>query len=175
MAGIGLTVAGVSWVVLERRDHAAGEQGDIRRYVWGILFGLVAAITQAAGLITAKKGLGGDFPALSGHVIRMLVGTAAIWLVAAGQRQVRTTLAQVASRPPAARDLALGSLLGPFIGVWFSLAAVQLTEVGIASTLMGLVPIFMLPIGYFVFKERFGWQAVAGTVVAVAGVAMLFW
>lgn len=174
MGGIGLTVAGVGWVVLERREGAARAGGELRRYGWGILFGLVAAATQAAGLIMAKKGLTGGFPALSGHVMRMLVGTAAIWAVAAGQRQVQTTLRQVAGRPLAARDLALGSVLGPFIGVWFSLAAVQLTQVGVASTLMGLVPIFMLPIGYFVFKERFGWQAVAGTVVAVAGVAMLF-
>jgi drug/metabolite transporter (DMT)-like permease len=52
--------------------------------------------------------------------------------------------------------------------------AIQLTEVGIASTLMALPPVFLLPIGYFIFKERFGWQAVAGTFVAVAGVALLF-
>ncbi len=173
--GIGLTVAGVSWVVLEQKDSATQVNGHIRRYLWGILFGLIAATTQAAGLITAKKGLGTDLPALSGHVIRMLVGTVAMWGVALGQRQIRPTITQVTSRPPTARDLALGSLLGPFIGVWFSLAAVQLTQIGIASTLMGLVPIFMLPIGYFVFKERFGWPAVAGTVVAVVGVAMLFW
>jgi drug/metabolite transporter (DMT)-like permease len=32
----------------------------------------------------------------------------------------------------------------------------------------------MLPISYFIFKERFGWQAIAGTVVAMAGVAVLF-
>jgi drug/metabolite transporter (DMT)-like permease len=32
----------------------------------------------------------------------------------------------------------------------------------------------MLPISYFVFKERFGWQAIAGTLVAMAGVALLF-
>ena len=28
----------------------------------------------------------------------------------------------------------------------------------------------MLPIGYFVFKEKIGWQAVAGMVLAIAGV-----
>ena len=39
---------------------------------------------------------------------------------------------------------------------------------------MALPPVFMLPISYFVFKERFGWQAVAGTLVAIAGVALLF-
>ena len=60
------------------------------------------------------------------------------------------------------------------IGVSSSLLAVQYTEIGVASTLMALPPIFMLPISYFVFKERFGWQAIAGTCLAMAGVALLF-
>jgi drug/metabolite transporter (DMT)-like permease len=32
----------------------------------------------------------------------------------------------------------------------------------------------MLPISYFFMKERFGWQVVAGTLIAIAGVALLF-
>lgn len=32
----------------------------------------------------------------------------------------------------------------------------------------------MLPISYFVFKERFGWGAILGTLLAMAGVAALF-
>ncbi len=39
---------------------------------------------------------------------------------------------------------------------------------------MALTPIFLLPISYFVFKERFGWQAVVGTLLAMTGVALLF-
>ena len=31
-----------------------------------------------------------------------------------------------------------------------------------------------LPISYFVFKELVGWQAVAGTILAILGVAILF-
>ena len=85
-----------------------------------------------------------------------------------------STLKQFASQPPAARNLTIGTALGPFTGVWFSMVAIQWAQVGIASTLMALVPIFMLPIGYFVFKERFGWQVIAGTIVAVVGVALLF-
>ncbi len=67
-----------------------------------------------------------------------------------------------------------GAFSGPFLGVSFSLLAVQRAEVGVASTLMALPPVILLPIGYYVFKERFGWQAVAGTLVAIAGVAILF-
>ena len=49
-----------------------------------------------------------------------------------------------------------------------------LANIGVASTLMALPPVFMLPISYFVFKERFDWQVVAGTLIAIGGVALLF-
>ena len=51
---------------------------------------------------------------------------------------------------------------------------VQHAEIGVASTLMALPPVFMLPIGYFVFKERLNWQAIAGTLLAIVGVGLLF-
>jgi drug/metabolite transporter (DMT)-like permease len=36
--------------------------------------------------------------------------------------------------------------------------------------LMALPPVIILPISYFVFKEKIGWQ----TILAIAGVAVLF-
>ena len=66
------------------------------------------------------------------------------------------------------------AFLSPFLGVSLSLFALQHTSVGVASTLMALPPVFILPIEYFYFKERFGWGAIAGTVVAMLGVAVLF-
>jgi drug/metabolite transporter (DMT)-like permease len=60
------------------------------------------------------------------------------------------------------------------LGVLSSLFAVQHAEIGVASTLMALPPVIILPISYFVFKEKIGWQAILGTVLAIAGVAILF-
>lgn len=40
--------------------------------------------------------------------------------------------------------------------------------------LMALPPVIILPVSYFVFKEKIGWQAIAGTTLAIAGVAILF-
>jgi drug/metabolite transporter (DMT)-like permease len=39
---------------------------------------------------------------------------------------------------------------------------------------MALPPVILLPISYFVFKEKVGWQAIAGTLLAIVGVAALF-
>ena len=64
--------------------------------------------------------------------------------------------------------------MGPVLGVSLSLFALQHTSVGVASTLIALPPIFLIPIEYHFFKERFGWGAIAGTILAMIGVGILF-
>ena len=49
-----------------------------------------------------------------------------------------------------------------------------LPKTGELTMLMALPPVIVLPISYFVYKEKIGWQAVLGTVLAIAGVAILF-
>lgn len=60
------------------------------------------------------------------------------------------------------------------MGVTLSLLAIQHIAVGIASTLMALTPIFLLPLSHFLFRERIGWPAILGTIVATGGVALMF-
>ena len=68
----------------------------------------------------------------------------------------------------------VGSVVGPFLGVTFSLIAVAHTYVGIASTLMATVPIIMLPITKYYYKEKLSAYSIAGAFIAVGGVAILF-
>ena len=72
------------------------------------------------------------------------------------------------------RWLLMGTFFGPVIGISTSLLAVQKAPLGVATTLMALPPVFLLPIGYFVYKERPGWQAAAGTLAAIGGIALMF-
>ncbi len=169
--GIGLTLIGIVWVVLTRPADNAIQSGTARR---GVLYGILAATGQAVGLVLAKQGMSEGFSPFAGNAIRMLAAMAVFWLITFVQRQGRETIQTVRQRPAALRLIAVGALVGPVLGVSASLLAVQHTEIGVASTLIALPPVFLLPIGYFFFKERFGWQTVAGTFVAIAGVALLF-
>jgi len=125
-------------------------------------------------LILAKRGLGGDFPALSGNLIRMLTAAAALWGLTLLQGQARATVQRLTKERSALLPIVGGSFMGPFLGVWLSLASIQLSQIGVASTLMALPPVFLLPVARFYFHEHIGWRAVAGTLVAVAGVVLLF-
>lgn len=175
VTGILVTISGIAWVVLERngsgRNASSLPTPNLGR---GLAAGLAAATCQSLGLVLARPGLAEGFPALSGNFIRMSSAALLIWLVTLFQGQARATLQALRSHPNAFRMAAAGAFSGPFLGVSLSLFAIQNTEVGIASTLMALPPVLLLPVGYFFFKERFGWQAVAGTALALAGSAVLF-
>ncbi len=172
-AGMIVTLAGIGGVILTRPTEEKGTQ-PFKRSGQGVLFGIFAAVGQAGGLVLSKLGMAGNFPPFAGTVIRMTAAIIFLWVIAFFQKQVGTTVTAIRDHPVALRWLVWGALFGPVIGVSASLLAVQHAEVGVASTLMALPPVFMLPISFFFFKERFGWQAVAGTLVAIAGVALLF-
>jgi drug/metabolite transporter (DMT)-like permease len=173
LLGILVTMGGVAWVV-QARDGGTGNRGSDRRYFLGILCGLGGAAGQAGGLILAKQGSGGDFPALSVTLMRMVAATATLWLYTALRGQIRETFGRFGTDRSAWGYTLAGSFLGPFVGVTLSIVAIQHIAVGIASTLMALPPIFLLPLCYLIFRERIGWQAVLGTFVATAGVALMF-
>jgi drug/metabolite transporter (DMT)-like permease len=171
LMGIILTLIGVMWVVLEK-NHKQGPQKE--NYLRGVLFGLGGATGQALGVVLAKNGLGGSFSPLAGNFIRMFTAMIVIWLITIIQKESRTTIQQAIDYPSAMRKIFGGAFLGPFLGVSLSLFALQHINVGVASTLMALSPIFILPIDYFYFRERLGWGAIAGTMIAILGVAVLF-
>lgn len=171
--GMAVTLAGVSWVLFES-NNSSQKSLTPKQYLIGILLGVGAAAGQAGGSVTAKLGLYGDFPALSGQIIRVGSATILIWLIAAVSRKVKQNFVILKREPKAVQYMLLASFIGPVMGVFFSLVALQKTEVGIASTLMSLQPIFMIPIGYFFFKEKVTWRATLGTLITILGVAIIF-
>jgi len=171
--GIGITVLGVSTVILDRGKPNQAN-GQNRNYLKGLLFGLGGAVGQALGLITSKVGLNAGVSPLSGNLIRIFSAAVIMWVIALLMNQAKVTIDSVWQSGRARSFLLMGTLAGPFLGVWLSLVAIQHTPVAVATTLMSLAPIILLPVGKIVFKESIGWRAIVGTVVAVSGVVMLF-
>jgi drug/metabolite transporter (DMT)-like permease len=170
--GIIVTISGVIVVMLDRRrETVTVENKDNFR---GVLFGLGAASGQALGLIASKFGLSDGFSPLSGNAIRLISATIVMWLLTIFTGNAGRTIKTLIEKKNAQLAILGGTLFGPFLGVWLSLVAIQNAPVGIASTLMGLSPIFLVPIGRIVFREVFTWRTVVGTVTAMIGVALLF-
>lgn len=172
LGGIVLAVGGVAWVVTEGQTDP--RLADRRVYRRGLLFGLLGALGQVANLVTARYALVGDFPALSATIIRIAIGAVVVWLIAALRGQAGHTVRQWGDRR-ALRAIVAASFVGPFLGIWLSLIAVQSARLGIASTLMALPPVILIPLEYALFRQRVSSRGLVGTIIALGGVALLFW
>ena len=171
ITGIVLALAGIGWVVLSHQEPPDTPHGHTRR---GVIFGVLAGLGQAVGLVFSKQGMSGEFSPFQANAIRMLAAVIFIWALSVFDGSAAGTLKGLQGKPRVVGLLALGAFVGPVLAVTLSLLAIQYAEIGVASTLMALTPVIILPISYFVFKEKVGWQAILGTVLAIAGVAVLF-
>ncbi len=171
ITGVIITLLGVSWVILDKKYQTGRKKEN---YFRGILYGLGAAAGQGLGLVLAKPGLGEDYFPLSANFIRMFTAFTLMWLLTVLQRKFIATFRELQQNPSALWGILGGAFSGPFVGVTLSLFALQHTSIGVASTLMAMPPIFLLPAEHFIFKETIGWGSVLGTVVALLGVGLLF-
>jgi drug/metabolite transporter (DMT)-like permease len=182
LLGIFMTVAGVSWVILERRytgsnqfnlDSTHPDSGTLFK---GVLLGLLAALGQAAGLVISKHAMldcGGTLDALPASFVRMLASLGLIWVFAGLSGRLQGNIRAFRHTSGVLFSLA-GATAGPFLGVWLSLIAVSLISAGVAATLNATTPILIIPIVMLYYKEKVSARAMAGAVLAVGGVALLF-
>ncbi len=174
--GMAITMSGIIIVILKREKSE--QNGSIKRRlkssysIPGILLALGGAVGQATGLVFSKKGMG-DYDAFSASQIRVLtgiVGFAVLFFFMKRWPRVWTALKHAS----AMKRITLGAFFGPFLGVSFSLLAVQHTETGIAATLMAIVPVLIIAPAVIIFKEKVNWKEILGAVITVGGVALFF-
>jgi len=168
--GVILTIGGITLVILTKRETIKISK---KQFVTGTLCGVGGAVGQAIGLVIAKKGLFNNFPGLSATVIRVSIATLVIWLITLITGKAKTTIKKVINNK-IILIIAAGAFCGPFLGIWMSMNAIKWTHVGIASTIMALPPVLLLPVSYWIFKEKITIQSIIGTFIAVVGIAIIF-
>jgi drug/metabolite transporter (DMT)-like permease len=171
LLGMALTLGGIFWVLYdrERQEHAHVEGSAAA----GVVAGVFAAVGQAAGYVLSKLALRGGIDALSATVVRVGTAVVAVWVIAALAGQAAHTLAALRDRRASA-FMAGGAFFGPFLGVTLSLLALQYIEAGVAASITAIYPVLTLLIASRFHGERLTWRALVGTLVAVAGVIVLF-
>lgn len=203
LAAMAMIVGGIAWAVLDREKRRPGDGGGATAQAttpqaagqpapdtgsatagraarlggstsrtWGVLLGIGGAVGQAGGLVLSKFGMA-DYDPFASTQIRVIAGLAgyvALFTVVGWWRRVPAAL-----RDRRAMGLTtVGAFFGPFLGVSLSLVSVQLIPTGIAASLMATTPILIIPVVVFSGRERVGLGGVAGAVLAVAGVVLLF-
>lgn len=172
IVGMLVTMVGVAIVVLERQPSS---QTKYHVSVQGLLFAFLGALGQATGLIFAKFALN-EAP-IHGMVATAVRIAAAVLLFLPAAllfRRYKNPIRVYRKDPAALGYTVAGAVLGPYLGITFSLIAIANTKVAIATTIMALPPIIMLPLVWFYYHDRLSARAIGGAFVAVAGVALLF-
>jgi drug/metabolite transporter (DMT)-like permease len=169
-----VTIAGIAWVVAEKTTPAnAFTSAQPPKYRLGILLAIGGALGQAVGLMFSRLGLAGGFSAISATHVRVSAAALALVVLSIGQRKLQTHWARMKDKK-ALLEISAGALTGPVLGVYLSLVAIAHTHIGVASTLMSLTPVFLLPVSYLLFKEKITSRAIMGTIVALLGVILFF-
>jgi drug/metabolite transporter (DMT)-like permease len=185
--GIAVTLVGIIIVILEREVKSIQPFEDKRRSnmassknILGITLGVIGAVGQGLGLVFAKYGIfnaandvSEPLDSLSATLMRMLVGAIFVWIVITLWGRLPEIRKGIKDRR-GVKLTSVGAFIGPFLGVWFSMVAISYTEVGIAMTLMSLMPVMIIPVVWVLYREKTNWRGIAGAVVAVIGVAIIF-
>jgi drug/metabolite transporter (DMT)-like permease len=140
--------------------------------VRGFLFALGGAVGQAVGLILSKKGIENYNP-IAATQIRAIAGFVSFALLITFIRQWPRVFGAFSNKM-AMKDVSFGTVFGPVIGVSLLLFSIQHTKTGIASTLVGLVPIFIILPSIFILKQRVTFLQILGAVVSVGGSVLFF-
>ena len=157
-------------VIVSRK--AGKKTFSIVHSIKGILFAFVGAVGQAVGLVFSKVGMG-SYNAFAATQIRIIAGVVGFAFVITVLKKWNNVIIATKNLP-AMKGIVAGSFFGPFLGVSFSLLAVQYTNAGIASTIMAIVPILIIPPAIIFQKQKVTLKEIIGAVISVAGVALFF-
>jgi len=172
LSGIFLTLSGIIIVIIEKKSNTGNISEGNR--ILGVFSGLIGAIGQGVGLTLSKYGMvsieSTPLNPLSAALIRMISAVFIIWIVFVIFKKPFSVI-----RDKKAMMLTTGgAVTGPFLGVWLSMIAVTYTVAGVASTLMSLMPVLIIPVVWILYKEKTNLRGILGALIAVIGVAILF-
>ncbi|MDD2622276.1 MAG: DMT family transporter [Bacteroidales bacterium] len=169
--GMSLTILGISLAILQRSTDKKGF--TFKLSLKGMLYAFTGAVGQASGLILSKLGMSDNYNPFAATQIRIIAGIFGFMILVSIMRRWKPVFASLRHGEAMTR-IGIGSFFGPFLGVSFSLLAVQHTQTGIASTIMAIVPILIIPPSILIFKQRITvWEAI-GAVISVAGISLFF-
>ncbi|MGK7888027.1 MAG: DMT family transporter [Leptolyngbyaceae cyanobacterium] len=191
--GIGITVIGVTWVVLEQTPEVKAKTPatsrnldstspvpairDTYRYRRGLMFALIVASCQATGAVMARAALvNTDIDPLWSGLVRLASGTAIVAIILAFQATHPKTDRQIFAPLRSLSFLgliAITSFGSTFLAIWFQQMAFKYTVAGVAQALLSTSPLFVIPFAVMM-GDRVSFRSVLGVVIAIGGIWLLF-
>ncbi|MEO8242952.1 MAG: DMT family transporter [bacterium] len=170
--GILMTAGGVALAILGRpRSNAHRLETLSGTLLLGVLFGLGAALGQAAGSLIARPLMHGGMDPYLASLFRVGASGLAMALLAA------TPVGPPAPKVISGNILILTAataIIGLLIGMTLFLYALQGSQTGIIATLSATSPVIILPLLWLRTRQRPSALSWAGAALAICGLAMIF-
>jgi drug/metabolite transporter (DMT)-like permease len=164
--GMALVFGGITLVVV-RRDAPGVSSAR------GVIYGVVAALGQAAGSLLSRRAMQVGLEPLAAAVGRILTGGIGLYAIALISRDAIPWTRALLVRRTFVR-VGLASLVGTYCGIWLAQTALlRARSTGVATTLLATSPVFALPIAHLAGSERMTVRAVIGVLITIAGIAAL--
>lgn len=173
-----ITLLGIVLVITEKKkleDEQLGKKSRKLQFSFspkGLIFAFLGTIGQATGLVLSKYGMR-DYNVFAATQIRIIAGAFGfLILVTLIKRWPRVK--QATTDRVSMKFIMIGSIFGPFLGVYASLLAIKFTTIGIASTIMAIIPVLIIPPAILLYKEKVTVKEVIGAFIALGGIILFF-
>lgn len=170
-AGMFITIGGIALVILSKNTD--DKKVCLSRPVKGLLYAFIGALGQTFGLVFSKVGMGGTYSPFAATQIRLIAAFIGFAIVITVSKNWSKQFEALKDNK-ALQAISIGAFFGPFLGVSFSLLAVQYTATGIVSTITSVSPILIIPASIVIFKEKVLPKEILGAFISIIGVALLF-
>lgn len=167
--GMGLTIAGVLWVVLERElETEPRSSAPLSGIGWGVL----AAVGQAGGSVLSRAALAGKtIDPMWSTLVRLTAGVLVLLMWAGVQRRDPSELKPLGDRR-FLLTLTVTAFASTYLAMWLQQISLKHTATGIAQSLSATSPLFVIPIALWQ-GEKVSWRGILGVLVALGGVGLL--
>jgi DME family drug/metabolite transporter len=163
-AGSVVTLTGLALIVRARNGERVREE----RLGVGLVCAFTAAVAWAASLLVLKPAMGTLDP-VTAQSVRLPLAALVLFATPWGWRAPRQVLA--ADRSALWRVAILGVVTAGSSVLFVT--SVKWADVAVAAVLSSTAPLFALPLGLIFLGERVTRSALAGTALAVTGVALI--
>lgn len=162
LAGVGLIVGGSAWIEL-------GHLGRGKANALGVAAGLGCALAWTCGNLTMKEGIEGVGMVAAGS-FRLAVASVGMILIGAARGNLGPAVRKL-KEPESWRRFALPTLFGTVLGMLLYSGGFKWASAGAAASLGTAIPVFSIPIAWWLLGEKPEARGLIGAVIVLGGVA----
>ena len=168
-AGISLTLLGVASVLWTKiRSSSESISTNIR----GVIYGLLSMFLFSFSLVLVKGAMA-EVSTIGATFYRILAGTVGMMIFGLFGNHVKDWVKPFKGDLKIISFFIMSVTIVMFGGFWLSLVAIKYVNIGVASALNATEPLFVLPLAYFIMKEKIEKIEIFGAICTVIGVFLL--